>query len=199
MQNSIITTILLVFLAASPIASQDKVEVKQAKSVTELTSKLQKIDGYIPLYWNVEEGKLLMEISRWNSEMLYQISLPTGVGSNPIGLDRGQLGDTHVIFFERVGPKVLMIEPNYRYRATSDNVAERRAVEESFARSVLWGFKVEAAEGERAIVDATGFSFCAMRTRSAIAWRGESGSVRARESRSAFHLPKTKLSEEHRD
>ncbi|HVF86593.1 MAG TPA: DUF5117 domain-containing protein, partial [Pyrinomonadaceae bacterium] len=192
MQNSIITTTLLVLLLASPLAAQDKAAVKQAKTVTELTAKLQKIDGYVPLYWNAEEGKMLMEISRWDSEMLYQISLPTGVGSNPIGLDRGQLGDTHVVFFERVGPKVLMIEPNYRYRAQSDNAAERRAVEESFARSVLWGFKVEAAEGARVIVDATGFFLRDAHEVSNRLREANQGRFALEESRSAFHLPKTK-------
>ncbi|PYS76038.1 MAG: hypothetical protein DMF66_16880, partial [Acidobacteria bacterium] len=60
------------------------------------------------------------------------------MGSNPLGLDRGQLGDTHVVHFERTGPKVLMVEGNYRFRAITSDEAERRAVEESFARSVLW-------------------------------------------------------------
>ena len=81
--------------------------------------------------------------------MLYQTSLPAGIGSNPIGLDRGQLGGTYVVSFERIGPKVLMTQPNYRYRALSNDEAERRAVADSFARSVLWGFKVEASEGDR--------------------------------------------------
>jgi len=183
---------MLVLLLALPIAAQDKAAVKGVKTVTELTAELQKIDGYVPLYWNAEEGKLLMEISRWNAEMLYQISLPTGVGSNPIGLDRGQLGDTHVVFFERVGPKVLMIEPNYRYRATSDNAAERRAVEESFARSVLWGFKIEATEGERVIVDATGFFLRDAHEVSNRLRETNQGRFALDESRSALHLPKTK-------
>ncbi|MGI8566041.1 MAG: zinc-dependent metalloprotease [Pyrinomonadaceae bacterium] len=192
MRNSIITTTMLVLLLALPIAAQDKAAVKGVKTVTEMTAGLLKIDGYVPLYWNAEEGKLLMEISRWNAEMLYQISLPTGVGSNPIGLDRGQLGDTHVVFFERVGPKVLMIEPNYRYRATSDNAAERRAVEESFARSVLWGFKIEAADGERVIVDATGFFLRDAHEVSNRLRETNQGRFALDESRSALHLPKTK-------
>src|SRR4029079_18035871 len=108
------------------------------KTITARTAGLQKLDGYVPLYWDAASGKLLMEISRFNTEFLYQVSLPTGLGSNPVGLDRGQLGKTSVVYFERIGPKVLMIEPNYRYRAISTDAAERRAVEESFARSVLW-------------------------------------------------------------
>ena len=164
----------------------------QESAVSAKTAGLQKIDGYVPLYWDQSTGKMLMEISRFNTEFLYQISLQTGVGSNPIGLDRGQLGDTHVVFFERTGPKVLMIEPNYRYRAITNDAAERRAVEESFARSVLWGFKVEAADSNRVLVDATGFF---MRDAHGVLDRlrqTRQGQYRFDESRSAFYLPRTK-------
>src|SRR3954451_3406125 len=107
------------------------------------TAKLQKFDGYIPLYWDAENGKLLMQISGSGEELLYQSWLPAGIGSNPIGLDRGLLGQTQVVTFDRVGPKVLMTAVNYRFRAISDDAAERRAVADSFARSVMWSFKVE--------------------------------------------------------
>ena len=60
----------------------------QTADVATATAKLQKIDGYIPLYWDAGNGKLMMEISRFGEEMIYQTSLPGGVGSNPIGLDR---------------------------------------------------------------------------------------------------------------
>ena len=139
---------LLLTLAPAAASSQEK---PAAKSFAEMTRGLEKLDGYFPLYWDAEQGKLLLEIPRFDSEFLYQVSLPTGVGSNPIGLDRGQLGSTHVVRFERSGPKVLLVEPNQRYRAITSDAAERRAVEESFARSVLWGFKVEASEGARVL------------------------------------------------
>ncbi|HSR41706.1 MAG TPA: zinc-dependent metalloprotease, partial [Longimicrobiales bacterium] len=75
-----------------------------------------------------------------------------------IGLDRGQLGPRYVVTFQRIGPKVLMVEPNYAYRAeATDNPAERRAVEEAFAKSVIWGFQVAAEEDGRVLVDATEF------------------------------------------
>jgi hypothetical protein len=153
---------------------------------------MQKIDGFVPLYWDAQSGKLLMEISRFNTEILYQVSLTTGVGSNPIGLDRGQLGDTRIIFFERIGPKILMIEPNYSYRAISNDRAERRAVEESFARSVIWGFKVEAEEGSRALVDATAFFIRDAHGAADRIRQTRQGQFRFDESRSAFYLPRTK-------
>src|SRR5579859_1754801 len=128
-------------------ATPDKLPTIAAK-----VEKLQKIGGYMPLYWQASAGRMFMEIGRFNQEMLYQVSLPAGLGSNPVGLDRGQLGDSSVVVFERVGPKVLMTQPNYSYRAITSNDAERRAVKESFAQSVLWGFKVEAEEDGRVLV-----------------------------------------------
>ena len=98
-----------------------------------------------------------MEISRFGEEMLYHTALSAGVGSNPIGLDRNQIGSQHIVRFERVGPRVLMVEPNYRFRATTSDPAERRAIQESFAQSVLAGFKVEKTNGSAVIVDATDF------------------------------------------
>lgn len=164
----------------------------QEKSLAARVAGLQKIDGYVPVYWDAANGKMFMELSRFQTEFLLQVSLPTGVGSNPIGLDRGQLGRTHIVFFERIGQKVLLVQPNYEYRAITNDAAERRAVEESFARSVLWGFKVEAAEGNRVLVDATNFF---LRDAHGVAERlrgARQGSYRTDESRSAFYLPRTK-------
>jgi hypothetical protein len=146
-------------LLVSAVAAAQQPESKSSapKSIGERIAGLQKIEGFVPLYWDANGGRMLMEIPRFDTELLYQLSLPAGIGSNPIGLDRGQLGGSHVVVFQRIGPKVLMAQPNYRYRAITDNAAERRAVEDSFAKSVLWGFKVEAAEGNRVLVDATQF------------------------------------------
>ena len=126
-------------------------------TITEKTKGLRKIDGFFPLYWDERAGKLFLKVERLDSDFLYQVALASGLGSNPVGLDRGQLGESKVVFFRRIGPKVLLIERNLKYRALSDNPAERRAVEESFASSVQGGFKVEAEEKGRILVDATDF------------------------------------------
>jgi len=178
-----LVVMFVVLLSALPVGAQ---------GIGAKTSGMQKLDGFFPLYWDAAGGKVWMEISRFNAEILYQVSLPTGVGSNPIGLDRGQLGGSHVVFFERVGPKVLMIEPNYRYRALSQDAAERRAVDESFARSVLWGFKVEAGEGDRVLVDATAFFLRDAHGVSDRLRQARQGRYRLDESRSALYLPRTK-------
>ncbi len=170
----------------------DKTGNEKLPSIAEKTKGLQSIDGYLPLYWQSQTGKLFMEIGRFHQEMLYQVSLPAGLGSNPVGLDRGQLGDSSVITFERIGQKVLMVQPNYHYRAITTNEAERQAVDDSFARSVLWGFKVEAEEGDRALVDATAFF---MRDAHGVVDRlrqTHQGKYKLDDSRSAPYMPRTK-------
>jgi hypothetical protein len=153
----------------------------------------RRLDGFLPLQWDEQNGKLLLEIPRFNEELIWQVSLASGVGSNPIGLDRSQLGATHLIRFERVGPRVLMVEPNYAYRAISDDPSERRAVEQSFATSILAGFKVESTTPSGGvIVDATEFFLSdahgvARRLREA-----QQGNYLLDRNRSAIYLPRTK-------
>jgi hypothetical protein len=74
--------------------------------------------------------------------------LPQGVGSNDIGLDRGQLGDTRLVKFERYGNKVLLKQLNTQYRASSSNLAEQASIDEAFADSVIAGFSVMAGDGD---------------------------------------------------
>ena len=90
-------------------------------------------------------------------EFLYVNSLPVGLGSNDIGLDRGQLGGERVAYFERIGPKVHLVQPNLEYRASTNNPMEEKAVRDAFAKGVLWGFEVAAETGARVLIDATDF------------------------------------------
>ncbi len=172
--------------------SQGEQATSSDTSIAAKVAGLRKIDGLVPIYWDERAGRMWMEIGRFGTELLYQVSLPAGVGSNPIGLDRGQMGDSALVVFERVGPKVLMIQPNYRYRALSQDAAERRAVEQSFARSVLWGFKVEAAEGGRVLVDATAFFLRDAHGVVDCLRQSKQGGYRLDDSRSAFYFERTK-------
>lgn len=189
----VFAALLIAVAVAFSVSAQDKkADSPRSKTIAGVVEKLRKIDGFVPLYWNNDDGKMYLEISRFDTEFLYQVSLPTGVGSNPIGLDRGQLGDTKVVRFERAGNKILLVQPNYDFRALSNDAAERRSVEESFAQSVIWGFKIEATEGDRVLIDATNFF---IRDAHGVAERlgqAEQGSYNLDESRSAFYLPQTK-------
>src|SRR5579885_2161521 len=126
-------------------------------SIEERTSGMRKIDGYFPMYWEERTGSLFLEIPRFDTDFLYATGLAAGLGANDIGLDRGQEGGGKIVSFHRVGPKVLLVQGNENFRSSSDNPAERRSVEDSFAKSVLWGFTVAAESGGRALVDATDF------------------------------------------
>src|SRR5690606_24046028 len=108
------------------------------RNIADELDGMQALPGFLDLYWDEDKGRLLLAIEEFDAELLYQSSLARGVGSNDLGLDRGQLGATRIVRFERSGPKVLLVEENLRYRARSDEPAERQAVRESFARSVLW-------------------------------------------------------------
>ena len=156
------------------------------------SARRQSWDGFLPLHWDDKEGKLLLEIPRPGEELIYQVSLAAGVGSNPLGLDRNQLGDTRLVRFERVGPKVLLVQPNLRFRALGGTPAEQKAVAQSFASSVLWSFKVEAEVGGRMRVDATDFF---LRDAHGVAARlrdTQQGAYAVDQARSAIFLPRTK-------
>ena len=167
--------------------------VVEKSTIESKTAKLQKFDGFIPLFWDAENGKLFMQLSRFNEELLYQVSLPAGVGSNPIGLDRGLLGQTQIVTFERIGPKVLMTATNTRFRALSNDEAERRAVADSFARSVLWSFKVEASDGTSVLVDATDFFLSDQQEVTRSLRNTQQGNYALDKNRSAIYLPRTKV------
>src|SRR5256885_14963273 len=98
----------------------------RAPSIDERTSGMQKLDGYFPLYWDERTGSLFIEIPRFDTEVLYATGLSAGLGSNDIGLDRGQEGGGRIVSFQRIGPKVLMVQPNTSVRSTSRNPAERK-------------------------------------------------------------------------
>ena len=129
----------------------------QLPSIVDKTAGMTAREGFFNLYWDDETGKLYWEIDKLDTEFLYQVSMASGLGSNPIGIDRGQLGGTYLLKANKIGPRVLLMEPNYRFRARSDNPIEAQAVRDAFAPSVHWGFDVVAQTGSSVLVDATDF------------------------------------------
>ena len=161
-------------------------------SIEEKTNGLKKYEGYFTFYWDENAGKLWLEVDKLDTEFLYVVSLPAALGSNDIGLDRGLLGDDRVVKFNKVGRKLLLVQPNYAYRALSNDVAEKRAVEQSFAQSTIWGFTVEAESNGKYLIDATDFLMRdAMKVSNTIR-RNRQGNYQLDKSRSAMYLPRTK-------
>jgi hypothetical protein len=161
-------------------------------TIEEKTAGMRKMAGYFPLYWDEKKGSLYLEVGKLDTEFLYVNSLPAGMGSNDIGLDRGQLGGSRIVRFERSGPKVLLIEPNYRYRAMTPDPAGRRAVEQSFAQSVLWGFEVQAEDAGRVLLDATAFFLRDAHGVAGALQRAKQGTYHVDPLRCAIYLPATK-------
>jgi hypothetical protein len=157
-------------------------------SIDERTSGMKKIAGFFPLYWDEGAGRLWLEIPKLDTEVLYSTGLATGLGSNDIGLDRGILTGSRIVTFERAGPKVLMVQPNYQFRALTTSAAEARTVRDAFARSVLWGFPIAAASGERLLVDFTEYL---VRDGNDMASRLRPGSYRFDATRSSIYSPMT--------
>ena len=148
--------------------------------------------GFLPLHYEEKTGKLWMEVSRWNTDLLYYPSLPAGVGSNDIGLDRGQLGPERLVRFERHGGRVLLVQPNSRYVATSQDTREQASVRDSFALSVLWGFEIAAEESGRVLIDATPFFLRDAHGVTETLKRNNQGTFRIEASRSALYEPRTR-------
>ena len=139
-------SVLLVgsLLLAGPILSAQQQPQRPAapQSVEDRTAGLKKLDGYFPLYWDERTGGMLLEIPRFDTEFLFSSGLSAGLGSNDIGLDRGSGGGGggRIVQFQRVGPRVMLVQGNQSFRSSSKNPLERKSVEDSFAKSIIWGF-----------------------------------------------------------
>jgi hypothetical protein len=180
-------TWLSCFLLLSFITTAQKLP-----TIEEKTNGLKKYTGFLDFYWDENTGKIWLDINKLDTEMIYVTSLPAGLGSNDIGLDRGMLDETRIVKFSKVGRKVLMIVPNYNYRALTNDAAERRAVEQSFAQSAIWGFTAEAESNGHVLVDATDFVVRDV-IRAGNRLKGlKQGSYSFDKNRSAIYLPRTK-------
>ncbi len=182
---------IVVITLSLPAVARQQAEPKMP-SIAEKIVGAEKYSGYFTFYWDAKAGKIWLRIDKLDREFLYVNSLPAGIGSNDIGLDRGQLGQGRVVTFQRTGPKVLLIQPNYSYRAITSDKDEKRAVEESFAQSALWGFDVAAATGDTVLVDATSFYLRDAHDVVSALKRTNQGAYHLDPSRCAFYLPRTK-------
>ncbi len=148
--------------------------------------------GYFTFYYDQSNDKIFLEVTKVNTEFLYVNSLSEGLGSNDIGLDRGQLGNGVVVKFLKAGNKLLLIQPNQDYRAITTNKEEKQSVKEAFAKSVLYGFKIKESKNDKYLIDATGFFMRDAHGVINTLARNKEGSYRLDKSKSAFNLGRTK-------
>ena len=143
-------------IAYSPIDDTDSNSAKDAENAID-TSGMVRHEGFFDFFWDESKGKIWLQVERFDEPFLYVSSLASGLGSNPVGLDRGQLGDNRVVRFRRVGPKVYLEQENLKYRARVERPAERRAVRDSFASSILWAGDHRKTADDALVVDITSF------------------------------------------
>jgi hypothetical protein len=187
----VLMPILVIILSPISALAQSPISAPSKTTISEKTGNMQHFEGYFDFWWDNESGKVWLKIDKFDEEFLYVNALAAGMGSNDIGLDRGQLGNTRIVKFHRVGPQVLLVQPNYDYRASSDNALERKSVDEAFAQSILWGFKVENEQDGHVLVDATDFLLRDAHGVTDRLRQSNQGTFSLDKSRSAIYLPGT--------
>ncbi|HEV7660178.1 MAG TPA: zinc-dependent metalloprotease [Allosphingosinicella sp.] len=145
----------LLLLAATPaVAIDPPAQVLQGTTLA---------DGLLPVHVDRRQGRILLSLPAPDAQgiagrFVYVASLETGLGSAPIGLDRGLAGGSKIIVFRRVGRKILAEIENSRFRSTTGTPAEQAGVRDSFAYSTIWmgDIAAETSDG-RLIVDVASF------------------------------------------
>lgn len=117
----------------------------------------QEIPGFFKTFYDDSKGKIYLEVSNLKQHFLYVSALSQGIGNNDLLLDRGQLGRSRVVQFIKSGNKLLLLEPNQNFRALTNNVLEKKSVEEAFGKSVLFGFDIIKHNTNSFIIDLTPF------------------------------------------
>ena len=171
---------------------------KASESFTEFVQDKTLQQGYFSFYHDHKQGKVYLQIDKFEQEFLFQSSLPQGIGSNDIGLDRGQLGNTRLVQFVRAGNKVFLKQLNTYYRADSDNLLEQQAIEEAFASSIVWGFSIVSEtenkdkNHQKVLIDYTPFLLSDIHQISQTLADKKQGNFRIDDSRSALYIKRTK-------
>ena len=99
--------------------------------------------GLLPVRTDVNRGRILLTLPRPAENgvalrLLYSTALKTGLGSAPLVLDRGRIGNTQVLVFRRIGGKVAVQFENPRFRASAGDAAQQKAVASDFGISTVW-------------------------------------------------------------
>nr|WP_232364529.1 zinc-dependent metalloprotease [Salinimonas lutimaris] len=178
------------FVLCSPITAYAMPDIDT------FTEDMVEQSGYVPFFYDKSQDRVYIEIDKLDTQMLFQTSLPQGMGSNDIGLDRGQLGDTRIVSFTRHGNKVLLKQVNTTYQASSNNKAEHNSITEAFAQSVIAGFEVVAEDGDDVLVDYTSYLLSDVHGISQRLQQKQQGSFQPDASRSAVYLPRSKAFED---
>lgn len=188
--HSLLLVLLIGCVTTSNLPSGSS-ELADLDPIAAFTSAMQKQEGYFDFYYDEEVGRMFLEVDKVDQEFLYVNSLAAGVGSNDIGLDRGQLDGERVVRFEKHGNKLLLIQPNYDYRAVSDNEDEVRSVAEAFASSVIGGFEIKIKSSNSYLIDVTDWLLRDSHDVAGRLKRSNQGNFSVDKSRSAIYMDGT--------
>ena len=188
----IIYSIIVVIFFSNGINAQNKSNKNKEVAEPSVLDKSQSFEGFFDFNYQPEKDAIYMTVKKFDEHFLYVNSLSQGIGSNDIGLDRGQLGNERVVYFSKAGNKVLLIQPNLRYRSTSDNPLEQRSIKEAFAKSVLFGFPIEETKGGNYIINLTPFLMQDAHGVSKRLKQMNQGSFSIDKSRAAINMERTK-------
>ena len=142
----------IMLLTAVPVYAADA-----PKTVSDHTRGLQAQPGFIDVWRDSDKGRVLLSVAALDQPFLLVSSLPYALGSNDVGLDRGQPGDVKMVRFQKHGARLFLVQDNTRFVANSRDADERAAVAESFAGAVLWAGDILASDGGKHLVDFSSF------------------------------------------
>jgi hypothetical protein len=179
--------------STAPASSPAPVPATTARrTIAAATSGMERRDGFIPLYLDPTGGKLYLELPTDSLRVLFVATQPTGLGSNPVGIDRGGDAGAQVARFDRSGDRVMVVFENWNYRGASDNPDHARTVAEAFPPSTVASLPVMASEGGRILVDVTTFALTDWTGVAATLQQGEQGSYSIAPDRSSIDAALTR-------
>jgi hypothetical protein len=161
-------------------------------SIATRTNGMERRDGFIPIYLDPRQGRILLEIPRDSTRALLMVTQATGLGSNPIGIDRGSSGQTHVARFDHDGDRVLFVLENWAYRSSLGNPDHARTVAEAFPPSTIASLPLLAEENGKLLVDATELAMRDWNDVASTLARSQQGTYSVARDRSSIYKPYTK-------
>jgi hypothetical protein len=148
-------TAFVVALTAGRSTVVAQAPVAPGTSIAARVTGMERFDGFLPIYLDSHQARILLEIPRDSTRALLLVSQATGLGSNPIGIDRGASGETRVARFDHDGDRVLLVLENWAYRGSPTNADHARSIAEAFPPSTVASMPLLAEENGRLLVDAT--------------------------------------------
>ena len=184
--------IATLFIFSFGLNAQKKGDKHKDLINTSLLDNTELYTGFFNFNYHSQKDQLFLSVDKLDQEFLYVNSLSQGIGSNDIGLDRGQLGNERIVYFTKTGNKLLLVQPNLKYRSTSDNPLEQRSIKEAFAKSVLYSFPIEERINGSYIINLTSFLLEDAHGVSKRLKQRKQGTFKIDKGRSAVYLDRTK-------